>query len=134
MRAHEIGGGEAQHALLDQIHRSVLEECQDVGCADVLSSCADKAGVMSKADALAFLRTPLLCDRVHDEIVIARTERGVVGLPFTVIDDKWAVSGGQSADVYEQVSFFFVSSAVLDVQRLRRLTIVWIFTFFCRYS
>lgn len=30
---------------------------------------------------------------------------GVTGVPFTVIDGKWAVSGGQSADVYVQVSF-----------------------------
>jgi predicted DsbA family dithiol-disulfide isomerase len=28
---------------------------------------------------------------------------GVTGVPFTVIDGKWAVSGGQSADVYVQV-------------------------------
>jgi predicted DsbA family dithiol-disulfide isomerase len=103
MHAHDIGGGEAQHALLEQIHRSVLEQCQDVGCTDVLSTCAEKAGIMSKADALAFLKSPLLFDRVHDEIVIARTERGIVGLPFTVVDDKWALSGGQSADVYEQI-------------------------------
>ncbi|KAG8842312.1 hypothetical protein FRB96_005594 [Tulasnella sp. 330] len=103
MHAHDIGGGEAQHALLEQIQRSVLEQCQDVGCTDVLSTCAEKSGIMSKADALAFLRSPLLFDRVHDEIVIARTERGIVGLPFTVVDDKWALSGGQSADVYEQI-------------------------------
>lgn len=104
MRAYELGGGTAQHALLEQIRRNVLEMCQDIGCINVLSSCAAKAGIMSVEEAKAFLASPVLCDRVHDEILIARAERGVTGVPFTVIDDKWAVSGSQSADVYEEVS------------------------------
>lgn len=32
-------------------------------------------------------------------------EDGVSGVPMTIINDKWAVSGGQSADVYYGVSF-----------------------------
>jgi len=28
---------------------------------------------------------------------------GISGVPFTVIDGKWAVSGGQSWDVYYKV-------------------------------
>ncbi|KAG8988776.1 hypothetical protein FRB94_000423 [Tulasnella sp. JGI-2019a] len=103
MHAYTIGGGLAQQHLLSAIHRSVLEECQDVGCIDLLSSCAEKAGIMSKAEALDFLRSGELGEKVHEEIVVARTERGVSGVPFTVIDDKWAVTGGQSADVYEQI-------------------------------
>ena len=30
--------------------------------------------------------------------------KGVNGVPFVVIDGKWAVSGGQTAEVYSQVS------------------------------
>lgn len=37
---------------------------------------------------------------------------GVTGVPFTVIDGKWAVSGGQSADVYVQVSDLVLPSEV----------------------
>lgn len=29
--------------------------------------------------------------------------KGVNGVPFVVIDGKWAVSGGQTAEVYSQV-------------------------------
>ena len=32
--------------------------------------------------------------------------KGVTGVPFVVIDNKWAVSGGQSADTYEQVRVY----------------------------
>lgn len=30
--------------------------------------------------------------------------KGVNGVPFVVIDGKWAVSGGQTAEVYAQVN------------------------------
>lgn len=29
---------------------------------------------------------------------------GITGVPLTIIDGRWAVSGGQSSDVYVQVS------------------------------
>jgi len=103
MHAYELGGGEAQHALLDEIHRRIFENGQDVGCADVLSSCAEKCGIMSQDEARAFLQSPDLNDRVHDEILLARSKRGVTGVPFAVIDEKWAVSGSQTKDVYEEI-------------------------------
>ncbi len=37
--------------------------------------------------------------------------QGITGVPMTIIDDKWAVSGGQSSDVFIQVcSREFLSS------------------------
>jgi len=30
--------------------------------------------------------------------------KGITGVPMTIIDSKWAVGGGQSSDVYVQVS------------------------------
>lgn len=30
--------------------------------------------------------------------------KGITGVPMTIIDGKWAVSGGQSKDVFVQVS------------------------------
>ena len=32
-------------------------------------------------------------------------KKGVNGVPFVVIDGKWAVSGGQTAEVYSQVCY-----------------------------
>lgn len=37
-----------------------------------------------------------MCDKARD--------MGINGVPLTVIDGKWAVSGGQSSDVFVQVS------------------------------
>lgn len=37
-----------------------------------------------------------MCDNVR--------AKGVTGVPMTVIDGKWAMSGGQSAEVFIQVS------------------------------
>ena len=39
---------------------------------------------------------------MNDQVTEAR-EKGVTGVPFTIIDGKWAVSGGQSAPVYVKV-------------------------------
>lgn len=32
-------------------------------------------------------------------------DMGVTGVPFTVINDKWAISGGQPSEVFYQVRF-----------------------------
>lgn len=32
--------------------------------------------------------------------------KGIAGVPVIIIDGKWAISGGQSSDVFIQVSFF----------------------------
>ena len=53
--------------------------------------------------------------KVDDQIKEARA-KGVTGVPFTIIDGRWAVSGGQPAPVFVQVSFrpFFARSALGD--------------------
>jgi predicted DsbA family dithiol-disulfide isomerase len=48
-------------------------------------------------------------DECLDEVVAMMNEarnRGVTGVPFTIIENKWAISGGQGADVYLQVCPF----------------------------
>ena len=41
--------------------------------------------------------------KVDDQIKEARA-KGVTGVPFTIIDGRWAVSGGQPAPVFVKVS------------------------------
>lgn len=43
---------------------------------------------------------------VQNDIMDAR-RKGITGVPFTVIDDKYAVCGGQPAELYSQVSCLF---------------------------
>lgn len=41
-------------------------------------------------------------EKVNNQVAEARA-KGVTGVPFTIIDGKWAVSGGQSAPVFVKV-------------------------------
>lgn len=63
--------------------------------------------------ALKFLAS----DEGEKEVLdmIADTARkGITGVPFTIIDGKWAVSGGQTTEVFCQVRrAYFNASAVL---------------------
>ena len=54
------------------------------------------------SQAIAFLESDELLDEVERMMNEAR-RKGVNGVPFVVIDGKWAVSGGQTAEVYAQV-------------------------------
>lgn len=81
--------------------------------------------------ALDFLKSDELLAEVEAQIAEAR-EKGVTGVPFTIIDGKWAVSGGQQASVYVKVRvcFFYIASPVAVV-----LTIFLLITVrFARYS
>jgi len=40
--------------------------------------------------------------KVNHQIAEARA-KGVTGVPFTIIDGKWAVSGGQTAPVFVKI-------------------------------
>jgi predicted DsbA family dithiol-disulfide isomerase len=51
---------------------------------------------------LEFLASDELKQEVADGIEEAR-EMGVTGVPFTVINEKWAISGGQPSEVFYQV-------------------------------
>ncbi|KAJ1311450.1 hypothetical protein OPQ81_009939 [Rhizoctonia solani] len=102
MKAYNKGGQDAQQALLTEILRGYHELAQDIGDPEVLGGYAEKTGLMSKAEAIAFLATDELKKEVADGIQEAR-ELGVTGVPFTVIDNKWAISGGQASEVYYQL-------------------------------
>ena len=65
--------------------------------------------------ALTFFHT----DELEAEVIKvadAARAKGITGVPITVIDGKWAVSGGQSSDVFVQVcDRFCCTSRVLNV-------------------
>jgi hypothetical protein len=52
--------------------------------------------------AVAFLESDELEKEVKTMCDEARS-KGITGVPMTIIDGKWAVSGGQSSDVFIQV-------------------------------
>lgn len=52
--------------------------------------------------ATKFLETDECREEVINMMAEAR-KKGVTGVPFTIVDGRWAVIGGQTADVYIQV-------------------------------
>ena len=114
-----------QGTLLRNIHRAYFEDNRNIGDFDVLSDLAQASGVMSKdevrresvprkdrgfADASWFTQPQALkfleSDECREEVINMMAEarkKGVTGVPFTIIDGRWAVIGGQTAEVYIQV-------------------------------
>jgi predicted DsbA family dithiol-disulfide isomerase len=101
-KAFEMGGAAVQSALINLIFRAYCEDDLDISDAQVLADVAEESGMMSKAEALDFLESDECLEKVNNQIAEARA-KGVTGIPFTIIDGKWAVSGGQSAPVFVKI-------------------------------
>ncbi|KAJ7911501.1 thioredoxin-like protein [Mycena leptocephala] len=101
-KAYRIGGTQMQVPYLMAIFRVHLQEAKDIADIDVLSDIAAEVGMMTKAEAIAFLKSDELEDEVNSMCDEARA-KGITGVPLVVIDGKWAVSGGQSSEVFVQI-------------------------------
>jgi hypothetical protein len=55
--------------------------------------------------AVAFLNSDEF-EKEIDTMCDEARSKGITGVPMTIIDRKWAVSGGQSSDVFIQVRTF----------------------------
>lgn len=102
IKAAQIGGQSLQLPILCGIFKANLEDGKDIADLDVLADIAEGAGMMSKVEARKFLESDELEKEVDAMCDKARTI-GITGVPMTIIDQKWAVSGGQSSDVYIQI-------------------------------
>jgi len=91
-----------QEVLLGCIFRAYFEEEKDVGDYEVLGALAEEAGVMSKAEAIELLSADKLMKQIQILMVDAQ-KKGITGVPFTVINQKYAVSGAQKSDAYAEV-------------------------------
>jgi predicted DsbA family dithiol-disulfide isomerase len=52
--------------------------------------------------AVSFLKSDEMEQEINEMCEKAR-DMGIKGVPLTIIDGKWALSGGQSSDVFVQV-------------------------------
>ncbi|KAI0775313.1 thioredoxin-like protein [Trametes elegans] len=101
-KAYERGGHVLQEKLLDKIYHAYFTEGKNIGDIDFLAQLAEEADVLPKDQAVAFLKS----DEYHahvEQLAVEARKRGVTGVPFTVINGRWAVSGGQTSDVYAQI-------------------------------
>jgi predicted DsbA family dithiol-disulfide isomerase len=101
-KAFKMGGQDLQLPLLGAIFRAYCAEEKDIGDIQILAELAESVSLMDKDEAVRFLESDELKDEVQKLADEARA-KGISGIPVTVIDNKWAVSGGKSADVYVQI-------------------------------
>ncbi|KAJ7052762.1 thioredoxin-like protein, partial [Mycena amicta] len=102
-KAYLVGGEPKQRAVVEAIFAGYFENERDVGDHDFLSDCAVKAGVFgSKEEALAFLATDELKDGVQKDIMDAM-RMGVEGVPFILLNNKYAVSGAQGQETFLEI-------------------------------
>lgn len=82
--------------------KTYFEEEGDPGSHDLLARDAETSDIMSKEDALAFLKTDELLPEVEAGIRKAQL-RGISGVPFTIIDGKFGISGAQETETFYEV-------------------------------
>jgi len=102
MKAFEVGGQMKQQAVLLLLLKAFNIDNKDVSDVNVLADCAIGAGLMSREQAVMFIQSDEWKAQVEEMSAEARVN-GVTGVPFTVIEGRWAVSGSQSAEAYSQI-------------------------------
>jgi predicted DsbA family dithiol-disulfide isomerase len=87
-----------QAELVEVLFRAYFEQGRHLGHVDELAALGAEAGL--DADETAeVLRAGAYANAVAQDIEVAR-QLGVSGVPFYVIDNRYAVSGAQAADVF----------------------------------
>ncbi|CDO74983.1 hypothetical protein BN946_scf184945.g55 [Trametes cinnabarina] len=102
MKAFVVGGQELQEKLLDALFYAYFTEGKNIADIHFLAELADGVGLLSKDQVIEFLKSDEYRAEVEQMANEAR-KKGVTGVPFTIINGRWAVSGGQTADVYTQI-------------------------------
>lgn len=100
-RLLELVPEESRVALLTAIYKAYFEDGRDIGNIEVLLQLADEAGVGSKE-----LRERLAGGEGEQEVardLAYGREVGITGVPFFIIDDKYALTGAQPPSVFLQV-------------------------------
>lgn len=92
-----IEGQDVQDAVVSALFRANFEEGRNVGDPAVLKAIAESAGMDGKVIA-TLLASEADKDTVKQQIDMAR-QMGVSGVPFFIIDGRYAISGAQTPDV-----------------------------------
>jgi len=117
-KAYKMGGQKLQVPILCAVFKAHMEDGLDIANIGVLADLAESVGLMAREEvrhfwceftwvlklhqAVKFLESDELEKEVNDMCSAARS-KGITGVPMTIIDGKWAVSGGQSSEVFIQV-------------------------------
>jgi len=99
-RAYMLGGQELQSKFVQKVFDTVFRDAKDISNREVLVDMALEAGVMeTKEEVEKFLDSTDHIGCVKKMMEAARSS-GVVGVPFLIIDGKWALNGVQPTECY----------------------------------
>ncbi|SCV68411.1 BQ2448_532 [Microbotryum intermedium] len=104
-KARELGGEATQRKYVERVFSSYFEQDKDPGSFEVLAEDAEEVGMMTKQEALDFLRSDKLKAEVKFGFQKAQA-RGISGVPFTIVNgqaNKLAISGAQETDAFLDV-------------------------------
>lgn len=104
--AREAGGAALVEATMEALFSAHFEQGVDLGADGALVALAARAGFgehgWDDTRVAAALAGDDAADAVREDLATARA-LGVTGVPFFVVDRKYAVSGAQPADVFTQL-------------------------------
>ena len=136
VKAYQVGGQDLQRKFNDIIFNAAFAEGNDISDTDFLVNTAVEIGLMnrekvmpsflphiilsSQAQASEFLRSTE-CQDCVDKMVSAARAIGVNGVPFIIIDGKWALNGVQPKECYMQVCLASCSSWCTHSQRVPKI-------------
>lgn len=98
--SHFAKEGGKQHALMFRLFRAYFTEGQNLGKNEVLADLAAEVG-LDRTAALAALEAGAFEEDVRADEKQGR-EIGVKGVPFFVVDGKYAISGAQPAGTFSK--------------------------------
>jgi len=101
-KAYIVGKQSLQLPLISALFKAFNEDGKDIGDLNVLAEAAEGVGLMTNEEAIQFLKSDDLKDEVYKLAEVVRS-KGITGIPVTVIDCKWLLSGSQSSEMYVQI-------------------------------
>lgn len=99
--SYQRGGSVLQQKILEELYQSCWVRGLDVGSIPLLASIASRVGLMPYETAVMWLESGAGEAEVKRLAAISN-ECGIGGCPFTVIEGKWAILGGEYKEVLEQ--------------------------------
>ncbi len=84
----------------EELFKSHFLNGENIGSVEVLSTLAQKLGI-NKEEVLETLSSDQFDNDVHQDISEARNN-GVSGVPFFILNGKYAISGAQPAELFEE--------------------------------
>jgi predicted DsbA family dithiol-disulfide isomerase len=97
---HWAALGGRQRSLKLALFTAYFTNCHNLGDHDVLADAAEEAGLNRDA-AIEILNSDRYASEVREAERVWR-EKGISGVPAIVINDRYLISGGQPAEVFEQ--------------------------------